>query len=88
MYQASTGPEMIPIEIDIDRVRSSRDRGVLRLGQTLKSFRDHKTIFDIYDKDKSLPYLDSLGPLLKPTQVSRTANLEVLEEHPAEEEDK
>ncbi|MGB0403949.1 MAG: carbon-nitrogen hydrolase family protein [Salibacteraceae bacterium] len=88
MYQASTGPEFIPIEIDMDRVRSSRDRGVLRLGQTLKSFRDHKKVFDVYNPDKPLPYLDSLGPLLKPTQTNRTANLDVIEQHPAEELDK
>lgn len=88
IYQASTGPEFIPIEIDLDRVRCSRDRGVLRLGQTLKSFRDHKTIFDIYDKDKTLPYLDSLGPLLKPKQKTRTPSLEVLEQHPSEDLDK
>ncbi len=85
MYQASTGPEMIPIEVDLDRVRSSRDRGVLRLGQTLKSFRDHKQVFDIYDKDKELPYLDSLGPLQKPIKNNRTPDLEVLEQHPKKE---
>lgn len=85
IYQASTGPEMIPIEIDVDRVRSSRNKGVLRLGQTLKSFRDHKAVFNIYDKNKELPYLDSLGPLQKPVKHTRTPNLEVLEQYPREE---
>ena len=84
LYEAGPGPEMIPIEIDLDRVRHSRERGVLRLGQPLKSFRDHKHVFDIYDKDKNLPFLNSLGPLLKPKQSIRTADLDVLENYPDE----
>ena len=84
MYLAGTGPEMIPIEIDLDRVRSSRERGVLRLGQPLKSFRDHREVFRIYDKDQKLPYLDSIGPLLKPKQVTKGIDLDVLENYPDE----
>lgn len=69
LYQAGTGPELIPIEVDMDRVSRSRENGVLRLGQPLKSFRDRNVVFDIYDKDKDLPYLNSLGPLQKPTRM-------------------
>lgn len=85
MYQAGTGAEIIPIELDIERVGRSREIGVLRLGQPLKSFRDHKVIFDIYNEDADLPYLDSLGPLQKPNRSNRTPNLEVLEKHPDDE---
>ncbi len=70
IHQASTGPEMIPIEIDLERVRRSRENGVLRLGQPLKSFRDRKVDFDIYDKDDPLPYLQTLGQLIKPTRLT------------------
>ncbi|GAB5466288.1 MAG: hypothetical protein Kapaf2KO_17240 [Candidatus Kapaibacteriales bacterium] len=49
--------------------------GVLRLGQPLKSFRDHIGVFDIYEKNKALPYLDALGPLIKPTKLDKLALL-------------
>ncbi len=71
LYQASTGPELIPIEIDIERVKRSRERGILRLGQPLKSFRDRKVNFDIYQDGKSHAYLDSLGDLIKPTRLNQ-----------------
>lgn len=41
MYQAQNNEEMIPIEINLEKVRRSRELGLLRLGQPLKSFRDH-----------------------------------------------
>ena len=69
LYQASTGPELIPIELDLERVERSREHGLLRLGQPLKSFRDRKVIFDIYEKDRKLPYLDSLSSLSKPIRL-------------------
>ena len=55
-----------PLEIDVDRVRQSREKGTLRLGQTLKSFRDRHFHFDVYDEGRRFPYLDSLGPIEKP----------------------
>ncbi|TVR41877.1 MAG: carbon-nitrogen hydrolase family protein [Cryomorphaceae bacterium] len=79
LYQASTGPEMIPIEVDMARVRRSREHGILRLGQPLKSFRDRKVHFDIYDKDFSLPYLNQLGELIKPKRLQQITT--VLREH-------
>lgn len=71
LYQASTGPELIPIEVDMERVKRSRERGILRLGQPLKSFRDRKVKFDIYDPQRPNPYLDSLGELIKPTRLNQ-----------------
>lgn len=72
LYQASTGEEMIPIEIDLERVHRSRENGILRLGQPLKSFRNRNIDFTIY-QNKSSPYLDSLGPLIKPTKMKEIA---------------
>jgi predicted amidohydrolase len=67
LHQASSGEELIPIEIDFEQVRRQRQHGLRCLGQPLKSFRDSKIDFSIYDpqrRDNS--YLDSLGPLQKP----------------------
>lgn len=71
LHQASTGEELIPIEIDIDRVKRSREMGVLRLGQPLKSFRDRNIRFEIYQEGTQLPYLSTLGKLHKPTRFEQ-----------------
>lgn len=75
LYQAGSTEEIIPIELDIERVRRSRELGLLRLGQPLKSFRDHILNFDIYKEGASLPYLDALGPLIKPTKLEKLSEL-------------
>lgn len=71
LYQAGGTEEIFPIELDMARVARSRELGVLRLGQPLKSFRDHIQDFQIYQKGAELPYLDSLGPLIKPGRVDK-----------------
>lgn len=78
LYQAENNEEIIPIEIDFDRVRRSREHGVLRLGQPLKSFRDHLGYFSIYDPESKHPYLESLGPLIKPHRLKHLS--QVIEE--------
>ncbi len=67
LYQAGHGEEMVPLEIDLDRVRRSREVGLRGLGQPLKSFRDRKVDFDVYQRDSETAhaYLDTLGPLVK-----------------------
>ncbi len=72
-HQAGYNEEMIPIEIDLERVRYCRKQGMLRLGQTLKSFRDRQVAFPIYETGATHPYLDSLGPLEKPVRKSISA---------------
>ncbi len=79
LYQAGATEEIFPIELNMERVSRSRELGVLRLGQPLKSFRDHIQGFSIYQKGNPLPYLDSLGPLIKPTRVDELAQLKVQE---------
>lgn len=72
LYQGQSAPEMIPLEIDFDRVRRSREVGLRGLGQQLKSFRDRRVEFAIYAADgRGWPYLNSLGPLVKPDRGSR-----------------
>ena len=75
LYAAGSTEEIIPIEIDIERVKRSRELGVLRLGQPLKSFRDHIGDFSIYQNGTEHPYLDSLGPLIKPTKLDKLTEL-------------
>lgn len=83
LYQAQNTEEMIPIEIDLERVKRSRELGVLRLGQPLKSFRDHIGDFKIYQKGAKHPYLDSLGELIKPKNINELSELKLQEEEPS-----
>lgn len=72
LYQAGHGQEMIPLEIDLDRVRRTREIGLRGLGQPLKSFRDRKIDFTVYkDAPECRAYLETLGPLEKPQRGSR-----------------
>ena len=67
LHRAEAHEAFMPIEIDLDVVRRQRERGLLGLGQPLKSFRDSEVDFSVYDRarfDRS--YLDGLGPLEKP----------------------
>lgn len=75
MYQAGATEEIMPVEIDMERVKRSRELGVMRLGQPLKSFRDHLGDFTIYDKGTKHQYLENLGPLIKPKKVDKLAQL-------------
>ncbi len=69
VHQAGEGHEIFPVEIDMERVKASRVRGLLRLGQPLKSFRDAPVTFDVYAPDSPLrASLDALGPVEKPSR--------------------
>jgi len=73
MYTAGHSEEVIPIEIDLDRARRSREVGLRGLGQPLKSFRDRRVQFSIYHPDSPIgnDYLSTLGPLEKPERGTR-----------------
>jgi predicted amidohydrolase len=67
LHQARDQEEFMPLEIDLDIVRRQRERGLLGLGQPLKSFRDSKVDFAVYDRTRfDHSYLESFGPLEKP----------------------
>ncbi len=71
LYQGQSAPEMIPFEINLSRVRRSREVGLRGLGQQLKSFRERKVEFTVYSPEgREWPYLKSLGPLVKPERGS------------------
>jgi len=77
LHQSGSGEELIPLELDLDQVQRSRERGLLSLGQPLKSFRDRKVRFKVYDRRwRGAEYLDRLGPLEKPTRPSRPSSAE------------
>lgn len=62
IHEAGNGTAIIPMEIDLDRVTRTRERGLLGLGQPLKSFRDAPVQFDVYNPDSPLRAgLASLG---------------------------
>ncbi|HEY0979158.1 MAG TPA: carbon-nitrogen hydrolase family protein [Flavobacteriales bacterium] len=80
IYQADVNEEIIPIEINLEKVRRSRELGVLRLGQPLKSFRDRPVDFGIYAPGAKHQALEDLGPLIKPKRVQELGELQIKEE--------
>ena len=69
IYLAGEKEEIIPIEIDFERVRRCRDRGVYNLGQPLKSLRDNPVEFPQNKQNRSeIRALVDLGPLKMPSQ--------------------
>jgi len=69
IHQAAAGEEIIPVEIDLSQVRRQREAGTRCLGQMLKSFRDRKVDFKVYDRASGVDaYLHSLGPLAMPAR--------------------
>ncbi|NBC27495.1 MAG: carbon-nitrogen hydrolase family protein [Bacteroidetes bacterium] len=81
LYQADSTEELIPIEVNMEKVKRSRELGLLRLGQPLKSFRDHMGDFNIYKEGADRSYLESLGPLIKPKRVDELAKLKMHEKN-------
>jgi predicted amidohydrolase len=78
--QAGIGSEVLPVEIDFALVRRTRERGIMGLGQPLKSFRDNTVVFPQYQKQyqqeknshqsgiEAFKALDTLGPLVVPNK--------------------
>jgi predicted amidohydrolase len=67
LHVAGEGEAIIPIELDLAKVRHEREHGVLGLGQTLKSFRDRAIDFKVYDRESGVDApLHALGRLALP----------------------
>ena len=81
LHQSEGTEEIIPLELNIERAKRSRELGILRLGQPMKSFRDHikHNKFAIYQPDIPTPYLDSLGLLIKPNRLDKITELVIKE---------
>ena len=66
IYQAGSGPEIIPVQLNLAQIRYERENGMLGLGQLLKSFRDRRVDFPVYRPEAfDNTYLNALGPLQK-----------------------
>lgn len=70
LHSAGSTEEVMLIEVDFERVRRTRERGIMGLGQPLKSFRDGGHIYPQEGLKNSATYLDSLGPLALPERTS------------------
>jgi deaminated glutathione amidase len=76
LYTAGSDEEMIPLEIDLDRVRREREVGIRGLGQPLKSFRDRRVDFRVYRPETfDNTYLNGLGPLERPGREARDEHM-------------
>lgn len=65
LYQCGAEEEIFPIELDLDQVRHQREAGQNGLGQVLKSFRDRRVEFEVYDRAAfGSGALGALGPLV------------------------
>lgn len=73
IYQANVGREIIPIELDFDKVRHVRERGLHGLGQNLKSFRDQPISYPVYQDRQNQGAFGQLGKLAVP-QSDKTNN--------------
>ncbi|MCC2614672.1 carbon-nitrogen hydrolase family protein [Aestuariibacter halophilus] len=69
IHQAGETEEIIPYELDLNLVRRSRENGLDKLGQPLKSFRDSTISYPQYGEGKAdLPGLKQLGELKFPSE--------------------
>ena len=69
-HSCGGGEELFPLEIDVARVRRSREIGLKGLGQPLKSFRDRSVQFPVYGPHwREQGFFEGLGVLQKPTRA-------------------
>ena len=71
VHQAGEQNEVMPVTLDLERVRAARTRGIKGLGQMLKSFRDTRVDFPCYANPAAeSASLRDLGPLKLPERGS------------------
>jgi predicted amidohydrolase len=66
IHQASSGRDIITVELDFNHVRRVRERGLHGLGQTLKSFRDASISYPVYQQGAGPGAYAELGALEMP----------------------
>ena len=66
VHAAGTSQEIMVVEVDLNHVRRTRDRGLMGLGQTLKSYRDAAHKFEHEGAIDKSELLSKLGPLTVP----------------------
>ncbi len=80
LHKGDNSEQIIPVEIDMEQVRRSRERGIRGLGQMMKSFRDRPANFPVYQPGFDASYLETLGPVATPRRVDEppAANVKTL----------
>ena len=74
VHEAGETDEILPVIVDLERVRRVRQIGFHGLGQVLKSFRDNPVVLPAYQADRSVPAeMADLGPLRMPQQHDMAA---------------
>ena len=68
IHTASTTEEVMLVEVDMARVRRTRERGIMGLGQPLKSFRDAAHTYPQEGMKNREAFLDKLGALDLPAR--------------------
>ncbi len=72
IHQAGTLEEVMPVIVDLDKLRRTRREGLLGLGQVLKSFRDSNVPYPQYAlQDRRSEPLAALGPLARLAPAAR-----------------
>lgn len=66
IHSATSSEEIMLVEVDMDRVRRTRERGVMGLGQPLKSFRDAAHAYPHEGMANREVFFDTLGTLSVP----------------------
>lgn len=66
VHQASSGREIITMDLDFDHVRRVRERGIHGLAQPLKSFRDSGINYPVYQENAGPGAFGELGELKVP----------------------
>ena len=69
IHQSDRVEEQVPVILDLDRVKHTRENGILGLGQPLKSFRDQKLKYPQFSSGAASKALSQLGSLKKPNRV-------------------
>ena len=71
IHEAGRDGEVVPVVVDLARVRRTRRDGLLGLGQVLKSFRDGNVAYPQYAADgRRSSELAALGPLEKAARAT------------------
>ncbi|MEQ9464580.1 MAG: carbon-nitrogen hydrolase family protein [Haliea sp.] len=76
VHEAGIGHEVIAFEADFELVRRTRERGLMGLGQVLKSFRDSPVKFPPYRQGHASPALQALGELRLPGREGQATDVD------------
>ena len=68
IHSATSNEEIMLVDVDMNRIRRTRERGIMGLGQPLKSYRDAAHVYPHEGMANRGNYLDNLGALEVPSR--------------------